>query len=69
MQQTGYHHANMLAAQLCTDLNNQGNDMLAMVQELILHDNPGQISEGIPPEPAANDVVQDNVQLQMLRII
>ena len=33
MQQAGYHHANMLAEQLRTDLQAQGTEMLAIIKE------------------------------------
>ena len=52
-----YHHANVLVGQLRTDLNNQGNNMLAMVRELIPHDDPDQVNEFMPPESAANTTV------------
>ena len=32
MQQSGYHHANMLANQLRTDLQVQGTETLAIIQ-------------------------------------
>ena len=68
MQQAGYHHANMLAAQLRADLQVQGSEMLAMVQEMSIDDNPPTDSRS-PPEPAANASVGDTVQVEMLRLL
>ena len=58
MQQAGYHHANMLANNLRTDLQVQGTEMLAIVQELA----EGNVN--LPPipvqtisEPAVNAAI------------
>ena len=68
MAQAGYHHANMLATQLHANMNVQTNEILSMVQ----HIANGEIEElpvnNTPPEPAANAIVQETVQLEMLRI-
>ena len=63
MQQAGYHHANMLANQLRTDLQVQGTEILAIVQEL------ADANANLPPfpvqpipEPAANAVIQDTIK-------
>ena len=69
MQQAGYHHANMLAAQLRTDLQVQGSDMLAMMQELSTQDNNPPIDARSPPEPARNATVKESVQLEVLRLL
>ena len=45
MQQAGYHYMNMLAEQLHTDLQVQGTEMLALVQEL------ADINLNQPPKP------------------
>ena len=36
MQQAGYHHANMLAAQLCQDMTARDTNILEMVQEFAI---------------------------------
>ena len=70
MQQAGYHHANMLADQLCTDLQVQGTEMLAIFQEL------ADANANLPPavvqpilEPAANAVIQDTIKVEMIRLL
>ena len=50
MQQAGYHHANMLAAQLEATINTQGTDMLEMLQAIQLSEegsngDPHQVPE------------------------
>jgi hypothetical protein len=65
MQQAGYHHANMLAAQLRMDMDNRNNEMLAMVQSQIIV--PEEDPE--PENPSANIVSQDSVQLEMLKLL
>ena len=66
MQQAGYHHANMLAQQMRTDLTNQQTEMLAMMQNLVPEQEP-EVQESAP-QPVANAVIND-VQLQMLQIL
>ena len=78
MQQAGYHHANMLASQMRTTLDNQQVEMLAMMQgmlrdeptahDAIEHNQPTQPME-LQTHQVANAVVSDNVQLQMLQIL
>ena len=67
MQQAGYHHANMLAAQLRIDMDNRNNEMLAMVQNqmLVTEEN----LEPAPENPSANAISQDSVQLEMLKLL
>ena len=67
MQQAGYHHANMLAAQLRLDMDNRNNEMLAMVQTqlMVSEDSP----DPAPENPSANIVSQDSVQLEMLKLL
>ena len=70
MQQAGYHHANMLAEQLRTDLQAQGNEMLALVQEMAaVNVNPPNEEVQPPQVPAANAVIQDTVQHEMLQLL
>ena len=70
MQQAGYHHANMMAAQLRTTMTDCDTEMLAMLQGLAEQDaNPPQ-AEVIPqPAPAANAATNQDIQLEMLRIL
>jgi hypothetical protein len=65
MQQAGYHHVNMLAAQLRIDMDNRNNEMLAMVQTQLMEpeDSP------VPDNPSANIATQDTVQLEMLKLL
>ena len=70
MQQVGYHPTNMLAEQLRTTIDGQGAEMLAMLQDIADRpptDQP-QVDEA-PPNPVANAVVQQDIQLQMLTIL
>jgi hypothetical protein len=61
MQQAGYHHANMLAAQLRMDMDDRNNEMLAMVQSQLMV--PEDSPDPEPESPSANIVSQDSVQL------
>ena len=45
MQQTDYHHANMLASQMRANLNNQQVELLAMVQDLVVYPPAQEIVE------------------------
>ena len=49
MQQAVYHHANILAAQLRTNLKCQGTEMLAMMQMMAVEDNKPPIEDLQPP--------------------
>ena len=70
MQQAGYHHANMLAQQLRTDLQVQGTDMLALVQGFADANANQPPPEVNPPQaPAANAVIQDAIQMEMLQLL
>ena len=70
MQHAGYHHANMLAEQLCTDFQVQGTKVLAIVQELAeANANPPTETVQLPPAPVANAVIQDTIQVEMLRLL
>ena len=72
MQQAGYHHANMLASQMRVDLNNQQADMLALMQGIVVQDQPPAqevMEDNTPVQQVANAAVVDNVQLQMLQIL
>ena len=70
MQYVGYYHANMLANQLRTDLQVQGTEILAIVQELAdANANLPPVAVQPIPEPAANAVIQDTIQVKMLRLL
>ena len=67
MQQMGYHHANMLANHLRTDLQAQRTKMLAIVQELAeANANLPPILVQTIPELAANAAIQDTIQVKMI---
>ena len=75
MQQAGYHHANMLAAQIRADFGNQNQQMMAMMQTLAENTTAGQ-TDAPPnatalehPQQVANAVTNDAQQemLQLLR--
>ena len=73
MQEAGYHHANMLPDQRRADLQLQGTEMLALVQSMVI-DNNQPVEEVQPPTqpqpvPAANAVMQDNMQVKILRLL
>ena len=74
MQQAGYHHANMLAAQIRNDFEQQNQQMMAMMQTLAENTAPEQTEEppDAPPMEApqqtANAVTQD-VQQEMLQLL
>ena len=70
MQQSVYHYDNMLADQLRKSINNQGKNMLGMFQGFA--DNSPNDEERTllpPPSPVANAAAQQDVQLEMLRIL
>ena len=70
MQQAGYHHANMLAQQLRTDLQVQGTEMLALVQGLAEANADPPPTEVHPTQaPTANAVIQDAIQMEMLQLL
>ena len=70
MQEAGYQHASMLAEQLQATINNQGTEMLAMLQRLAdVENNPPPEEVIPPPAPAAIAVTNTDVQLKMLRIL
>ena len=70
MQQIGFHHPNMLADCLRGNHQQQGTEMLAMVQELAIVDNNSPIvNVQSLPQPTANSVLQDNVQIEILRFL
>ena len=69
MQQTGFHHANMLDSQLRIDLGNQQTEMLAMVQNLI---TDAQVEQDLIPiliEKLAANTAINAAQEQMLQIL
>ena len=63
MQQAGYHHANMLASQMRVDLNNQQAEMLALMQDIVVQDQPPAqevIEDNAPVQQVANAAIADN---------
>ena len=68
IQQSGFHHANMLADCLQTDLQLQGSQMLTIVQEVSADNNP-PTDKSPSPEPAVNAAVQGSVKLEMFRLL
>ena len=70
IQQAGYHHAKMLATKLREDLQLQGADILALVQEIANADNNPPIDDAQPPsQSTANAAVQDTVKLEIIRLL
>ena len=69
MQQAGYHHANILAQQLHMNLQVQGNEILALVYELVVNKNPPDEEDQPLPAPAANAIIQTTVQTEMLQLL
>ena len=69
IKQEGFHHANMLAERLRTNLQLQGSQMLVIVQEMSTQDNKPPADDAPQPEPAVNAGVQDSVQLEILRLL
>ena len=51
----------MLEAQLRTDMNAETSKILAMVQHIANGEKEEEPAEDIPPQPSANNVVQDTV--------
>ena len=68
MHQAGYHHANMLAQQMRTDLTNQQTEMLVMVQTLLPVPEQSNYQPKLVVQPAANTAI-NTVQQQMLKIL
>ena len=60
----------MLAAQLRATMTDRDTEMLAMLQGMAEQDtNPPQEEIIPPPAPAANAAIDQNIQLEMLRIL
>ena len=68
MHQVIYHHANMLAQQLRTNITNQQTEMLAMVQTLIPVPEPADYQPKLFVQPTVNAVI-NTVQQQILEIL
>ena len=68
MQQTGYRHANMLAQQLQTNLDNQQSEMLAMVQSMVPVAQESAAEQHNVEQQVANAAVT-SVQQQMFEIL
>ena len=70
MQQANFHHVNMLADRPCEDLRQQGTQMLVMVQASAITDHKPPIVDVQPPlQPTANTVLQNSVQIEILRLL
>ena len=76
MKQAGYHHANMLASQLKSDLDTRNAEMMTMMQEVLANTSVQQeIQSDITtptettPHHQANAVKGDAVQMEMLRLL
>ena len=71
MQQSGYHHVNMLATQLRAYIGQQQTEMVAMMQNLVIKQVNKQEDTPDDPQvqPAANAMMEGSFQLQMLRIL
>ena len=60
----------MLAQQLCTTIDTQSTEMLAMLQDFAaIQDANPPVEAPSSPAPAANTVAQTDVQLEMMRIL
>ena len=64
MQQSGFHHANMLADHLRNDITTQNEQLMAMMQNMQI-----QQIEPEPPQQVANATVTDDVNIQILRLL
>ena len=73
MQQAGYHHANHLAQQLKSDIQQQDSDILTYIQTAIdsaSHSDTGSITETATPSDMSTMTPQtDMVQVEMLNIL
>ena len=69
MLQPGQHHANLLASKIRDDMNNRNTEMLQLIQtaltenEIETEENEGNNTNSV------NATIQDNVQVEMLRIL
>ena len=75
MQQAGYHHANMIAEQLKTDMERQDNELFSVIQSVVDSTAsppslaPSDLSTITPSQHQANAVQMDLVQMEMLKIL
>ena len=76
MQQAGYHHTNMLATQLKTNLERRDNKLFSLLQSVAEATSvppsiaPSEISTIMPTQQQANaTTTTDPVQLKMLKIL
>ena len=76
MQQAGYHHANMLAAQMRTDMDNRNSDLMSLLQTAIdtqSHGSPTTPNTAVhtitPGNHQVNASTTDQVQLEILKIL
>ena len=69
MQQAGLLHANMLAEQVKQAMESQRNDVANMMRE-VLHESGIATDENVPPrENRANAVIDDPVQLELMKVL
>lgn len=75
MQQAGYHHANHLAQQMRTDLDERNTEMMSIIETALSHASPPPsranttISELTSAHHQLNSVTSDPVQLEMLQLL
>ena len=82
MQQAGYHHANSLAQQLRSDIQQRDQDLLTVLQHAIETNStasprgasqpsvaPTEISTVTSHQPHVNAVQTDHMQLEILKIL
>ena len=75
MQQAGYHHANLLAQQLKTDLERRDTELFSIIQSVAESTSsppsiaPSEVSTITTPQQHVNATATDLVQLEMLKIL
>ena len=72
MQQSGYHHANLLASQICEDIKQQihqrDSEVLASLQDIPI--TPFSNQNATPLQhPTANTLTTSQAQLEILKLI
>ena len=75
MQQAGYHHANHLAQQLRTDIQQRDSDLLSIIQSAVESSTappsiaPTDISSVTETQYRANAIQSDPIQLEILKLL
>ena len=75
MQQAGYHHANLLAQQLKTDLERRDTELFSIIQSVAESTSsppsiaPSEVSTITPTHQHVNATATDPVQFEMLKIL